>query len=281
MESLQELPFFGLKNYEIKNMFIDPKQQWDDVMFDNTLREHLRKLYSDELFRSLDCTYVTPDHFNHTYNALSKSIELSVFHVNIQCLNAKHRALCQLLESCCVEFDVIVLTEIWSCNIDFYRNILPGYNFHYELPQEGRVGGVGMYVKSSHCHNIISAYNLPNPNGYKVEDIWIEVIKNNKKFLIGGIYRHPNQNILDFSTMLEATFSKISHQKLPCIIAGDFNIDLLQWDTQKGIHDYLDTVTTQNFTPLIILPTRITSKSSTLIDHIYFYAGKTNKNKKN
>lgn len=80
--------------------------------------------------------------------------------------------------------------------------------------------------------------------------------------------------------MLEATFSKISHQKLPCIIAGDFNIDLLQWDTQKGIHDYLDTVTTQNFTPLIILPTRITSKSSTLIDHIYFYAGKTNKNKK-
>lgn len=46
MESLQEMPFFGLKNYEIKNMFIDPKQQWDDVMFDNTLREHLYASYT-------------------------------------------------------------------------------------------------------------------------------------------------------------------------------------------------------------------------------------------
>lgn len=186
-----------------------------------------------------------------------------MYHVNIQCLNAKRRALCHLLESFCIEFDVIVRTEIWSYNIDFYTKILPIYNFYYVLPQMGTVGGVGMYVKNSYCHNIIGEYNLPNSNGYKVEDLW-KIIKNNKKYFIGGIYRHLNQNILDFST----TLSKISHQKLPCIITGDFNIDLLQWKTQQSIHDYLDTITTQSFMPLLILPTRITSNSSMLIDHM-------------
>ena len=74
--------------------------------------------------------------------------------------------------------------------------------------------------------------------------------------------------------MLETTLSKISQQKHPCIIAGDLNIDLVQCDTQKATQDYLDVVTTNNFMPLLILPTRITSKSSTLIDHIYYYEGK-------
>jgi len=47
-----------------------------------------------------------------------------------------------------------------------------------------------------------------------------------------------------------------------------------------AIHDYLDTVATNNFMPVLILPTRITSKSSTLIDHIYYYEGKLHKESK-
>ena len=118
-----------------------------------------------------------------------KNIELSVFHVNIQCLNAKHRALCQFLESLCIDFDVIVLSEIWSCNIKFYRNILPDCNFYYELSHSGKVGGVGMYIKSSLGQNVASC-KLVNPNSYKVEDLWLQISKNNKNYIVGGIYRH-------------------------------------------------------------------------------------------
>ena len=46
------------------------------------------------------------------------------------------------------------------------------------------------------------------------------------------------------------------------------------------IHDYLDTVTTNNFILVQILPTRITSKSSTLIDNIYYYEVKLHKESK-
>jgi len=144
MEGLNEMPFFSISNDVIVNVFNGDKRQWDDILDNSSLCDYVSKLYGDESFTSLNCTYVTPEHFNHTYSRSSRNIELSVFHVNIQSLNAKHRILCQFIETMCVEFDVIILSEIWNCNVEFYRNILPGYNFHYELPHRGRAGGVGM-----------------------------------------------------------------------------------------------------------------------------------------
>jgi len=46
--------------------------------------------------------------------------------------------------------DVIVLSEIWSYNVSLYSNHLSGYHFHYDLPSASSVGGVGIYVRSSH-----------------------------------------------------------------------------------------------------------------------------------
>jgi len=50
---------------------------------------------------------------------------------------------------------------------------------------------------------------------------------------------------------------------------GDINIDLLKCSDHTKTSDYLDTIFTQGFIPLILKPTRITPHSSTLIDHIY------------
>ena len=45
-------------------------------------------------------------------------------------------------------FDVTVLREVWAANLEFYSNNLTGYNFFYELPHKGIVGGEGVYVRS-------------------------------------------------------------------------------------------------------------------------------------
>src|ERR1043165_1160049 len=42
-------------------------------------------------------------------------------------------------------FIVIVLSEVWA---EFYSNNLTGYNFFYEMPHKGIVGGEGVYVRS-------------------------------------------------------------------------------------------------------------------------------------
>jgi len=79
--------------------------------------------------------------------------------------------------------------------------------------------------------------------------------------------------------MLGTTLSKISSQRHSSIIAGDFNIDLLHYHMQSATQEYRETVTGHNFMPLLILPTRITSKSSTLMDHIYYYEGKSDRDR--
>ena len=53
------------------------------------------------------------------------------------------------------------------------------------------------------------------------------------------------------------------------VIMGDMNIDLLQCQSHIKTNDYLDNLFSNGFVPEITKPTRITSHSATLIDHIY------------
>ena len=77
---------------------------------------------------------------------------------------------------------------------------------------------------------------------------------------------------------LDYVLNKIANQKYPCFIVGDINIDLTKCNLNKQTAEYVDMLLSNNFLPTIILPTRITSYSATLIDHMYYYEGmKSNK----
>jgi endonuclease/exonuclease/phosphatase family metal-dependent hydrolase len=52
------------------------------------------------------------------------------------------------------------------------------------------------------------------------------------------------------------------------IIAGDFNVDYSKQDT-LGYKFFKQTLDPYNVTQIINLPTRTTSNTSTIIDHIY------------
>jgi len=109
-----------------------------------------------------------------------------------------------------------------------------------------------------------------------IENIWFEIGKNNKKYIIGGIYRHLNQQIEDFKQQIDTVLSKLANQKYPSIIAGDINIDLTKCKDNKATAELVDTLLTNNLIPTIILLTRITLRTATLIDHIYYSGGTTN-----
>ena len=64
-----------------------------------------------------------------------------------------------------------------------------------------------------------------------------------------------------------------SYQKLACILVGDINIDLTKYSSSCDIAAYVDLLLMYNCLPTILMPTRVTSKSATLIDHIYYYEG--------
>ena len=52
-------------------------------------------------------------------------------------------------------------------------------------------------------------------------------------------------------------------------IAGDTNIDLLKHENHLATNMYLVSLLSNSLLPLITLPTRISGRSATLLDHIY------------
>jgi len=99
---------------------------------------------------------------------------------------------------------------------------------------------------------------------------------------VGAIYSHPNHDFGIFRELLKTSLRKISKTNKPCFIVafvGDINIDFMKFHQHSGIRDYLHTLLVYNCLPILLLPTRLTKKSSTLVDHIYYYEG--NNNKKN
>ena len=51
---------------------------------------------------------------------------------------------------------------------------------------------------------------------------------------------------------------------------GDFNIDLLKFESHSATDGFLNTLGSNFFQPYILQPTRITDHSATLIDNIFF-----------
>ena len=106
------------------------------------------------------------------------------------------------------------------------------------------------------------------------ESLFIEIISSSKtnNNIIGTIYRPNTQPKADIdiftSTMLDI-MDTINNEKTPCVIMGDFNIDLLKYNSHNKTNEYVDNIFSRGFLPLITKPTRIFQSSATLIDHIY------------
>ena len=158
-----------------------------DRLSDQGLRDYLFKLSKDEYFKSLDSVYYTTEHFNNKFKRNKKDIALSIFHLNIHSLNSKQRALCIFIHLIEIEFDIIMLSEIWTHNLDFDHNIFDGYSLYHDLPSNTSVGGIGIFAKNSLNCKLRSDLHLSAVN-QKVENLWLEISKNKASYIVGGIY---------------------------------------------------------------------------------------------
>ena len=59
-------------------------------------------------------------------------------------------------------------------------------------------------------------------------------------------------------------------------LIGDFNADLLKFNSNKEISDYFDIISSFNLLPQTTLHTRVTDTSSAIIDHIFCNSVKYN-----
>ena len=167
-----------------------------------------------------------------------------------------------------IDFDQIGITETkQQVDKDFLVNVnITGYHM-YTQPSKSNAGGVAIYIKNNLDHFI-------RDDLCKLDDcfeaVWIE-IKNSKgeNSLCGYIYQHPNTDVTNLMQYLEATFSLIDKKKYNIFLMGDFNIDLLQYESHSSTNDFLKTMISNSFLPYILQPTRVTDHSSTVINIIF------------
>jgi hypothetical protein len=271
MDSLRALPFFCIDDNLLRELQCtdhDIKSRLNEF----GLREYLSGLNVNSIDK-INANYYSVERFNSTFQKSNASSELSVFHLNIRSLNCNNRGLVSFLAEIDRKFDVIVVSEPWSINLNFYANLfgINSYEFYYDLPNNSKVGGVAVYVKKSlQCKLRKDLFIKFNPE-YKCENLWFEICKCNKNFLIAAIYRHPNQNCKKFFELLEPNLNMISNSKTTCLVLGDINLDLVKYNVDSVTKLYIDNLVGYNFLPLLTLPTRVTTSTCTLIDHIYFH----------
>ena len=110
----------------------------------------------------------------------------------------------------------------------------------------------------------------------KVGDLLIEITTScGDKYIVSVVYSYSRGNTKLFKEQLKTdSLLKIENDRTikQSKLTGDFNIDLIKFDLNNNITEYLNTVIKNGFIPAILLSSRVTSHRShtcTLIDQIF------------
>ena len=159
------------------------------------------------------------------------------------------------------EASVVCFSETHlSSNIIDSDLLLNGYNLFRRDRLNKSGGGIAAYVnRDIHC------INRNDFESIHIESLWLEIIqKISSPLLLCVLYRPPDSTVQWFENF-ENELVKACYYSSNIIIMGDLNIDMLK----KVPKHWEDLCNSYSLSQMVQQPTRITSNSKTLIDHIY------------
>ena len=163
--------------------------------------------------------------------------------------------------------DVLAINETKLDNsVNDNEVYIPGYEIiRSDRNSKGRSGGgVCLYVRSA------MSYSIRSDLSTELEIVTIEIRKpRSKPFVVSTWYRPPNSPV-DIFRLFEAFIGKLDSENVEYWVLGDLNCNLN--NSSKPDNDtkqLLNIANVYGLHQLISEPTRITDKSSTLIDVIF------------
>ena len=216
-------------------------------------------------------------HKFHTYTKKGKcNSNFSLLHSNIESLCAKEDRLKIMLTNLDFSFDVIALSETWNPDTNDHKFLAPfleGYHVYEGTTGNTMKGGCGFYIKNS--LNYVARHDLDFKSHSPQHDFeckWVEMVGKNPQdnLIIGVHYRHPFKYDKDYLKYLIKILDLIKKENKNVVITGDFNYNLLNYQTNTNINDFLSSLLGHLYLPHILGPTRITDKKPSLIDNIFF-----------
>ena len=175
------------------------------------------------------------------------------------------------------------MTEIGKADKELVEKVFDEYVVHMELPKS-KNGGAAILILKDKFIDVQYKTEKFNMNckcsGCLVETVFLTLKSDNSTIHAGCIYRHPNGNINHFNESLSEFINqyKFKNNEMS-VIGGDINIDLLKTN-HNPTKNYFDIMTSNNYIPNIVVPTRFTSDYVTLIDHIFVRLPKSKINNK-
>ena len=188
-------------------------------------------------------------------------------HLNIQGVQNKFDEVDLMLTSSDNDIHILGLSEtkLRSVHEDNYFYV-ENYQFFRrdriiseQRPEQG--GGIIVYVKDS-----VKVERRRELEVDEIECLLLEIFpKKSKRFLVGILYRHPNESI-NWNENFEMFIDKILETQKEFYLLGDFNRDLLNEQIKKSWLEYLEPF---GLIQKVTQATRKSAASETLIDHIY------------
>ena len=214
----------------------------------------------------------------YTIGSLNKTIDdskinnvnLSIVHTNIRSSRKNLTNFTNLLSACNLEFNFIGLSETWLNALNADTQHIPDYTHIYETRTNKTGGGVSLYMKKHIQFNRRTDLQSPDPD---FETVFVEVdkesINTEANVIMGVIYRSPGSDLKKFNLYINDILLQIKNESKLSYLMGDYNINLLNYQTHSLTNQFVDTFFAYSFSPLITNPTRVTEKSATLIDNIF------------
>ena len=222
-------------------------------------------------YLNINCSYLNPNQL-HEGLVNSGSDGISIFHNNIRSLSANFDKINEIFSNSSKLPDILAFSET---KLNETKNYPDMRGFSFESKDSlTNCGGVGMYISDSLEYTLRPDLCLETDS---CEDLWVQLNGNENishgkvknKLVVGVIYRHPRQNYKKFCEKLCRTVSILNKTDTKYVIVGDVNIDVLKYNLATNITEYVNSLYSLGCKSFIDKPTRITSSTSSCIDHVY------------
>ena len=210
-----------------------------------------------------NCDYISMD---DALEIKQSSKDLSILQLNVRGLLSKQHVLKETLLKLSNPPDVLLLCETWLKRSIENKVDLPGYKCYHKYRSSKIGGGVSVLVNSTLRSRERSDLSIHTEI---FEYVVVELKTNSKNILLVSGYRPPNSNAKASLKEYDGILNSLKRHKQHELIFGlDHNYDLLKSAHNNITGQFLNINIDNDLTPCITKPTRVTSKTATLIDNV-------------
>ena len=199
-----------------------------------------------------NCQYLNVDCLSQYINGISMYILM----VNIRSCSKNFDDFISVFCKYLSYFTCIIMTETWLTQDRDNIFSIQGFQC-INLYRNNYGGGVKIYIKDNVETKILTDFTMLNE---LLEMLTIELLFQNHKLLLTAVYHPPTSfpaKNLEFVDLFTLYLSQMVRLKIPLIVAGDLNINLLNPNNNAYGDLFIKNLFEQGMKPLVTIPTKV------------------------